>query len=133
SGRHLLDLINEVLDFASVEAGRLTLSPQRIAAADALASAAAIMLPVAANAGVELKVTESSGVPDLQADELRLRQVLINLAANAVKYNHRGGRITMSAATTADGLVRLAVADTGRGIPRDRQRELFRPFERLGA
>src|SRR3546814_3214317 len=60
SGRHLLDLINEVLDFASVEAGRLSLSPQRIAAADALASVATIMLPVAANAGVELRSEENT-------------------------------------------------------------------------
>src|SRR3546814_17009263 len=76
---------------------------------------------------------DAASVPDLQADELRLRQVLINLAAHAVKYNHRGGRIMLSAATAADGQVRLAVAHTGRGIPIDRQREVFRPFQRIGA
>src|SRR3546814_5778272 len=88
SGRHLLDLINEVLDFASVEAGRLSLSPQRIAAADALASVATIMLPVAANAGVELQVMDAASVPDLQADELRLRQVLIDRKSTRLNSRH---------------------------------------------
>src|SRR3546814_16743806 len=117
SGRHLLDLINEVLDFASVEAGRLSLSPQRIAAADALASVATIMLPVAANAGVELQVMDAASVPDLQPDALRLRQVLLNLAAPAVKYNPRGGRTLFSSATAADGPVRPPVPHTGHAPP----------------
>jgi signal transduction histidine kinase len=79
-----------------------------------------------------LDVKRVGEIPPIRADALRLRQALINLAGNAVKYNHRGGAVTLSALTRG-GRVRLIVADTGQGIPAERQAELFEPFHRLGA
>lgn len=132
SGEHLLELINEILDFAGIEAGRLNLAPERIAAGDVLHSIATIMLPVAEKAGVTLDTAVPAPEPCLHADPLRLRQVLINLVANAIKYNRSGGLVTVTASRQPDRRVRIAVSDTGFGIPADKQKHLFEPFERLG-
>jgi len=133
-GRHLLTLINEVLDIARIEAGRLTLSPEPILLREALDEALDLVTPLAAHAQVEL-----SRQPSLvwnqyvQADRQRLKQVVLNLLSNAIKYNHKGGRVTVSCVAGADDRLRIEVSDTGRGIPRQKMALLFNPFERLGA
>lgn len=132
SGEHLLNLVNEVLDLAGVEAGRLVLSDERVALADTLASVAEIMTPVGAKAGIALDFVPATKVPDVRADPLRLRQTIINLVANGIKYNHSGGAVTVTAQALPDDRVRIAVADTGHGIPREMQPALFEPFRRLG-
>jgi len=132
SGQHLLTLVNEVLDLTGIEAGRLKLSLERIATAEMLETVRQAMAPVAAKAEIRLSLRIESGVADLRADAQRLRQVLLNLVSNAVKYNRPGGSVTLEAAT-AGGRVRLSVVDTGIGLSDLQAKELFQPFHRLGA
>ena len=134
AGRHLLDLINEVLDISRIEAGRMQLSVEPVCVGDALAEAIDLMRPLAAERSIEL-VTPA--VPDKKvyvlADRQRLKQVLLNLLSNAVKYTPKGGRATISAAASADDKHRVVVSDTGPGIPAANLARLFIPFDRLGA
>ena len=81
---------------------------------------------------MENHVTPNS-VPRVWADKMRLKQVLLNLVSNAIKYNREGGRVTMSCEETGEGLLRISVSDTGLGIPVEHMGELFEPFSRLGA
>ncbi len=133
AGDHLLKLVNEVLDLAGVESGRLSVSLERVDVAEALAGIVDIMTPVAVKADVTLICDPAPAGLKVRADVQRLRQVLINLVGNAIKYNHPGGFVTLSAMTCSGGRLRLAVADTGRGIPAERRAHLFEPFHRLGA
>jgi len=140
AGRHLLDLINEVLDIARIEANRLQLSLEPVHLATIAREAEQLIEPLAAQHGVQL--TGPSGLcPDLYvtADRQRLTQVLLNVLSNAVKYNRLGGSVrftcdgTPPAAAGVQPMVWLHVADTGPGIPPDKMERLFVPFERLGA
>ena len=131
SGEHLLKLVNDVLDLSGIEAGRISLAPEQLPVDEVLGTVAEIMLPVAMKAGIRLEVKQSD-TPDVRADDLRLRQSLINLVANAVKYSREGGTVVLSALALNDR-VRLVVTDAGCGIPAARQAELFEPFHRLGA
>ncbi len=134
AGRHLLSLINEVLDISRIEAGRVSLSTEPVEVGDLLEEVATLLAPVAEAAGIELSVdTDGARVLRVHADRQRLVQVLLNLGSNAVKYNSRGGSVAFSTATAAKGRVRLEVRDTGPGIAHEQQGELFIPFSRLGA
>ncbi len=132
AGRLLLDLINEVLDIARIEAGRLGISPEPVAVAEVTQEALALTAPLAADRDVRLRseIFENVGSYVL-ADRQRLKQVLLNLLSNAVKYNHRGGHVTLSE-EALPGRLRIRVTDTGAGIPQEKQGRLFIPFERLG-
>lgn len=132
SGEHLLTLVNEVLDLAGVEAGRLRLSLEPVLVSDVLHEAVKTMRPVAVNAGIDLRPIAEVSVPDVHADTQRLRQVLLNLLSNAIKYNRPNGSVTV-AAQVMDGSVRIAVTDTGLGIAPEHHDGLFVPFQRLGA
>jgi signal transduction histidine kinase/CheY-like chemotaxis protein/CHASE3 domain sensor protein len=134
AGRHLLALINEVLDISRIEAGRVSLSTEPIEVGGVLDEVAALLAPVAEAAGVELSVdTGGARVLRVRADRQRLLQVLLNLGSNAVKYNNRGGSVAFRTDTASSGRVRFEVRDTGPGIPREQQDQLFVPFSRLGA
>jgi PAS domain S-box-containing protein len=132
AGRHLLRLINEVLDLAQVESGRLAMSPEPLRLADLVEEARALATPLAEGQAIAL---ETAVPPDLivRADRTRLKQVLLNLVSNAVKYNRAGGWVRVSAEPLDGDRLRLTVADSGQGIAADRQAELFQPFNRLGA
>jgi PAS domain S-box-containing protein len=133
-GRHLLGLINEVLDIGRIETGTLTLTMRPVELGEVVASAAELIAPVAAAHGVEVRVDhESVGNLVVTADRERLQQVLLNLLSNAVKYNREGGTVRVRCEPRAPGRVAVAVADTGVGIPADKMDRLFTPFERLGA
>ena len=133
-GRHLLALINEVLDIARIEAGRLTLSPEPILLQEALDEAMDLVSPLAAHAQIELSRQPSLVWSQyVQADRQRLKQVILNLLSNAIKYNHKGGKVSMSCVGGAGGRLRIEITDTGRGIPEQKMALLFHPFERLGA
>lgn len=132
-GYDLLQLVNEILDLEQAESGKVKISPERIVVADALRRLRDTIEPLAAQAKVMLEVGSGREVPDIRADKLRLHQVLLNLVSNDIKYNKSGGSVIVSALRALPGKVRIVVADTGRGIPRDRQEELFKPFSRLGA
>lgn len=133
-GQHLLELVNEVLDIARIETGRLSLSPEPVHVGDTLRYSVGLVAPLARDRGITL-VVESSPLAELfvLADRQRLNQVLLNLLSNAVKYNRAGGRVTVSCARPAAGRLRMVITDTGAGIPRQKLQLLFRPFERLGA
>ncbi|HLW47044.1 MAG TPA: ATP-binding protein [bacterium] len=133
-GRYLLELINEVLDIARIEAGRLAISLEPVATREAVEGVLDLMRPVAAEMNVQL----NGGGPSpperyILADAQRLKQVLLNFLSNAIKYNHRGGIVTLGYEETPAGRLRIEVSDTGPGIPPDKMERLFIPFERLGA
>jgi signal transduction histidine kinase/CheY-like chemotaxis protein len=132
AGRHLLSLINEVLDIARIEAGKITISLEPVLVSDAMGSALDLVRPQAKAAGVEIR-DGIVGDAFVIADRQRLQQVLLNLLSNAVKYNRPGGTVAVSCHTTSPGKVELAVRDTGRGIAPEMLRRLYTPFERLGA
>ncbi|HUH85649.1 MAG TPA: ATP-binding protein [Stellaceae bacterium] len=133
AGNHLLELVNEVLDLAGIEAGRLKLSIERVAVRDALDAVRRTMTPLAVKAGVSFAVSIPEGEAEVSADDLRLRQVLLNLVSNAIKYNRPGGEVMLTAERRAGGRVRFIVTDTGIGIAPGSQQDLFQPFRRLGA
>ena len=132
AGRHLLALVNDVLDLARIESGNERLSVERVAAADALAGVGGAMTTIAERAGIELRIDAAADVPDLRADDRRLHQILLNLVSNGIKYNRKGVSVRVSVEVAAGDRVRFVVADTGIGIAADRQKELFEPFHRLG-
>jgi PAS domain S-box-containing protein len=133
-GRHLLELINEVLDIARIEAGRLTLSSEPVLMRDIVQESLALIAPLSAQENIRVE-DGTAGVSEqfVLADRQRLKQVLLNLLSNAVKYNRRGGLVAVSCESVPTGRLRIKVSDTGSGIPADRLERLFTPFERLGA
>jgi PAS domain S-box-containing protein len=134
AGRHLLELMNEVLDISRIESGNLSLSPEPVAIADVTDQVVKLMRPIGAARQIEIHVVPTSAEKQyVRADRHRLNQILLNLMSNAVKYNRQGGSITVSCADAPGGRVRIAVTDTGAGIPPDKLALLFTPFERLGA
>ena len=132
AGRHLLDLINEVLDISRIEAGRIQLSVEAVCVEHALSEAINLVRPRAAEDSIELVVSPTSDIHVL-ADRQRLKQVLLNLLTNAIKYTSAGGRVTVSSAVVGEEKHRIVVSDTGPGIPGEKLSRLFVPFDRLGA
>jgi len=132
-GQHLLELVNEVLDITRIESGHLSLSAEPVAVAEVVAHVTDLIRPLAAKSGIALTVADTSGGSSyVLADRQRLSQVLLNLLSNALKYNRPGGRVSVQCADSATGRLRISVADTGFGIPENKVRLLFQPFERLG-
>jgi PAS domain S-box-containing protein len=129
AGRHLLALINDVLDLARIEAGGVDLVPERVRWAEMVKDVLDLMAPLARAGGVSLHLGTLAG--DVVADRRRLRQVLMNLVSNAIKYNRRGGRVDIEA-RRATGWCVLAVRDSGRGLSPAQLEALFEPFNRLG-
>ena len=134
-GQQLLNLVRDVLDLAKIEAGHLNVSIQPVDMADVLGELASTMRLQAKQKELSFSVEPAQGQQwTVSADRDRLLQVLINLVSNAIKYNRPGGSVLVTAAPAPDsGWLRITVTDTGRGIPLDRQHELFKPFNRLGA
>jgi signal transduction histidine kinase/ActR/RegA family two-component response regulator len=133
-GRHLLDLINEVLDISRIETGTLPLSPEPVLVSEVVDDTLTLMQPLAAHR--RLRLVSARPVPaqvHVLADRQRLKQILLNLIGNAIKYNHDAGSVTVSFETTDDGQLRIHVTDTGPGIRPEHLPRLFVPFERLGA
>lgn len=134
SGNHLLDLVNDVLDFAKIEAGDLRIALAPVDVGGLLGEFASTMKPAAFAKELAFSVTPADRpLPAVIADRARLMQVLLNLASNAIKYNRPGGTVTVAATQATEGWLRIAVADSGIGIPVSRLGEVFQPFNRLGA
>jgi signal transduction histidine kinase len=127
SGQGLLALINDVLDLARLEAGKLKLHPAPLDPAAMCEQAAALIRPAAEAKHLELKVLAPAGLPAVTQDAGKLGQILSNLLGNAVKFTPEGGRVTL-AAEAADGWLELTVADTGVGIPPEEQELVFDKF-----
>ncbi|MFN2581698.1 MAG: ATP-binding protein [Candidatus Dormibacteria bacterium] len=133
AGTHLLDLINVVLDLSRVESGQMSLSVEPVALQPIIDSAVDLMQPLAANRQIELqRPSAADAMTYVCADEQRLRQVLINVISNAIKYNHAGGNVRVEV-VRADHRVRISVEDSGKGIDEAGLAKLFVPFERLNA
>ena len=133
AGKHLLGLINEVLDISRIEAGKLQLSLEPVCVADALEETLDLLRPLAAERKIEISAdTEMDAGVYVMADRQRFKQVLLNLLTNGVKYTPQFGRVTASYRAEGDN-IRVTVSDTGPGIPADKRERLFMPFERLGA
>jgi signal transduction histidine kinase/response regulator RpfG family c-di-GMP phosphodiesterase len=133
-GYHLLELINEVLDLARIEAGRLSMSPEPVPVKDAIKEALDLVRPIASLQNITLSA-DVSACEDLyvHADRQRLKQVLLNLLSNAIKFNRNNGLVVLSCQETRSRRCRIEVADTGSGIDEEGLQKIFVPFERLGA
>jgi signal transduction histidine kinase len=131
SGRHLLSLINDILDLSKVEAGRMELELGSFSLPVALQNALTLVRERAERHGLTVTLAVDERVGDLLADERKVKQVLLNLLSNAVKFTPEGGRITVSAAP-ADGFVEISVADTGIGIAPEDQEAIFEEFRQVG-
>ena len=129
AGAHLLRLINEMLDLAKVEAGKIELSLEAVPVTDLLVDVARLLNPLAANNGIKISTDEIDAIA-VASDKMRLKQVLINLLSNSIKYNRDGGHVTISASCINTNTVRIAIKDTGIGIAPPALNEIFHPFNR---
>jgi PAS domain S-box-containing protein len=133
AGWYLLELINEVLDLATIESGKLSMSLEPVLMADLLLECQAMVEPLAQRRDLRMLFPPSDAPYCVNADRTRIKQVLINLLSNAIKYNSRGGSVAVEcSANTATGRVRITVTDTGAGLPPEKVAQLFQPFNRLG-
>ncbi len=131
SGRHLLDLVNEILDLSKVEAGRMELEPVEFALGDAIRAALLFVRERAAVHGIELAADLPEDLGTVTADERKMRQVLLNLLSNAVKFTPNGGLIAVSA-RRSDGEIQVSVRDSGIGIAPEDQPKVFEEFQQVG-
>ncbi|MGZ8289888.1 MAG: ATP-binding protein [Telluria sp.] len=131
SGRHLLTLINEILDLAKVEAGAMALSLEPVALGEVLSECRTMIEPIATGRGIRVLFPEDCKAV-VSADRTRLKQVLLNLLSNAVKYNREAGAVVLDVSVAAPGRARVSVQDTGFGLSAEQLDLLFQPFNRLG-
>ena len=131
SGHHLLDLINDLLDLSKAEANRLELSEGKIDVRSIVGSSVRIVAELAQRGGVTLRAEVPAPLPPLWGDERKLRQMVLNLVSNAVKFTPAGGGVTVSAALTEEGGLAVAVSDTGIGMSPDEQVRAMEPFSQI--
>ncbi|MES2261101.1 MAG: ATP-binding protein [Pseudomonadota bacterium] len=131
SGRHLLTLINEILDLAKIESGAVALSMEPVALDEILQECHSMTGPLAGNRGIRLLFPEACQI-NVVADRTRLKQILLNLLSNAIKYNRDGGAVVVDCSMSAPNMVRMSVQDTGMGLKPEQLAMLFQPFNRLG-
>ena len=132
AGRHLLALINELIDIARIESGEFSLSVEPVAVAPVADETCQLMAPLAADRSITISQDCPWAGLAVNADRQRLRQILVNLVSNAIKYNRHGGTVTITCQAVSPDQVSLAVADTGPGIAAADLDRVFDPFERLG-
>ncbi|MEN3356224.1 MAG: two-component system, sensor histidine kinase and response regulator [Mycobacteriales bacterium] len=133
AGQHLLDLIGDLIDIGRIEEGELGLTPEPVGTEDLLAETIALLGPLATDRRIALADRRSVGGLCVIADRQRLKQVLINLVSNAIKYNNLGGSVIVESRLIPPDRARLEVTDTGPGIAPGLLTRLFSPFDRLGA
>jgi signal transduction histidine kinase len=131
SGRHLLSLINDILDLSKVEAGRMELELAAFNLPLALDNALTLVRERAMRHGIRLELVVGAGVGDLVGDERKIKQILLNLLSNAVKFTPEGGRVAVRA-ERANGTVEVSVIDTGIGIASEDQEAIFEEFRQVG-
>ncbi|MGO9328658.1 MAG: PAS domain S-box protein [Steroidobacteraceae bacterium] len=133
AGWYLLELINEILDLALIESGKLSLSLEPISLTDVLSDCQAMIEPQALRGDIHLSFPPA-GAKHLcvRADRTRLKQVLVNLLSNAIKYNRTGGTVEVTSGITNAGRTRISCRDTGGGLSPEQVAQLFQPFNRLG-
>ncbi|MBL6751802.1 MAG: response regulator [Nevskia sp.] len=132
AGWYLLELINEILDLAVIESGRLSMSMEPISLAEVMHECQAMVERQAAKRGIGVAFPRLAAPVFVKADRTRVKQVLINLLSNAIKYNRAGGDVVVSCVAGAAGRARIGVEDTGAGLSPKQLSQLFQPFNRLG-
>ena len=134
AGDHLLELINDILDLSAIESGKLSLSLDIVSLQDIFSECLSLMTPLAEKRDLRIIQPSFENVVYLvKADYMRLKQVLLNLLSNAIKYNREGGNITLAVENRAENRLRITVSDTGMGINKLNQKQLFQKFNRIGA
>ena len=134
AGTHLLEPIDEILDLASIEAGKITVSIEPVCIADLVEEVITIVNPLTQDFNIDLiDQTDFAKKIYVLADRIRLKQVLLNLLSNGIKYNRKGGSVTLSSQIEEGSMLRINIRDTGMGISEEKLDHLFDPFNRLGA
>ena len=131
AGNHLLSLINEILNLAQIESGKLTVSIESVQLGELFEDCQTMIAPLGARRGVRMRFPAQCEF-GVKADRVRLKQVLLNLLSNAVKYNRDQGTVVLDCASCGEGRVRISVQDSGVGLRPDQLESLFQPFNRLG-
>jgi PAS domain S-box-containing protein len=132
AGWYLLRLINEILDLALIESGKVTMSQEAVSLAEVLQDCQAMIEPQAHKRGITMSFPRFDGLYFVHADRTRVKQVMINLLANAIKYNRDGGSVIVDCGMSGESRIRVSVTDTGAGLAPDQVMQLFQPFNRLG-
>ncbi|OIQ96112.1 virulence sensor protein BvgS precursor [mine drainage metagenome] len=132
AGWYLLDLINEILDLAVIESGKLTLSPEPLSLEKVMLECRAIIEPQAQKRDIKLIFPKFTIPCFVRADRIRLQEVLVNLLSNAIKYNREQGMVEVTCAENTSGRIRICIKDNGMGLPPEKLSQLFQPFNRLG-
>jgi PAS domain S-box-containing protein len=132
AGWYLLALINEILDLATIEAGRLSLSLEPVSLVEIMLECQAMIEPQARKSGIGISFPRLDKPYVVSVDRTRMKQVLINLLSNAIKYNRGNGMVEVTCTESGGGRVRISVKDTGAGLPPEKLAQLFQPFNRLG-
>ncbi|MEO8378592.1 MAG: PAS domain S-box protein [Acidobacteriota bacterium] len=133
AGWYLLDLINEILDLAIIESGKLSMSLEPVSLGEVMLECQSMIEPLAQRRGIRMHFPAFDRAYSVKADRTRLKQVLINLLSNAIKYNEVGGSVVVECSeTSTDGRVRVTVTDSGAGLTPEKVAQLFQPFNRLG-
>jgi PAS domain S-box-containing protein len=132
AGWYLLELINEILDLAVIESGKLSISAEPVSLEEVMIDCRFIIEPQCQKRGITLAIPAFPSPIYVRADRVRLKQVLINLLSNAVKYNRPHGTVEVVCSVATPGRIRITVKDTGQGLSPDQIRQLFQPFNRLG-
>lgn len=132
-GEHLLRLIDDILDLSRIEAGGVSISTEPVDVLEVLEEVKRTLEPMAMQSGIRVEISAPPlTVPPLSVDRTRFAQIVMNYGSNAIKYNRVGGSVTFAVSAQKPGSVRVTVADTGMGIPEDKQDKLFQPFQRAG-
>jgi signal transduction histidine kinase/AmiR/NasT family two-component response regulator len=132
AGWYLLELINEILDLALIESGKLTLSQEPVSLVEVMLECRAMIEPQAHKRGIGMTFPRFEVPSFVKADRTRVKQVLINLLFNAIKYNKPGGAVVVECTPTPPASIRISVKDTGAGLAPEQLAQLFQPFNRLG-
>jgi signal transduction histidine kinase/ActR/RegA family two-component response regulator len=131
-GWYLLHLINEILDLAMIESGKLSMSQEAMSLSDVLQDCEVLIQPQAQKRGIRMSFPEADKASFVHADPTRVKQVIINLLSNAIKYNRIDGAVVVQCAAVSPGRVRVSVRDTGAGLSPSQLDQLYQPFNRLG-
>ncbi len=132
AGWYLLELINEILDLALIESGKLSLSLEPISLSEVLLDCQAMIEPQAQKSGIHMSFPQFDSAYFAYADRTRVKQVIVNLLTNAIKYNSSGGMVEVACCVNSQERIRISVRDTGEGLSSDKLTQLFQPFNRLG-
>jgi two-component system, NarL family, sensor histidine kinase BarA len=133
SGRNLLELINDLLDLAKIEAGKMDVRSEPLSLGDLFEALGSVLKPLCEAKGLTIAASAAADVPIIQTDPAKLQQILYNLLSNAIKFSPRGGKVELAATREDEGSVRITVVDQGPGIEAEKQAMIFEKFRQVDA